>query len=174
MSALIVSVPDIVHALAITVDIIDCVVHGIVEHCVDHSLVAEHVASIPIEDLSYHVATCLVIKLSPEILANVAFSVQTETIKPVCGLQPCRPVIKLIFDIIIALVEVGETSQPTLLNGVLVVPVDVALGVVMLCLVEGTELREVIRRAHVVRHDVHHYPNATRVSSRDKILQVLF
>lgn len=129
--ALVVAVSDLVHALSTAEHIAHRVEHRVVEDGINHALIPQHVVSVSVKHFSDHVASCVVVELSPEVLGYVALSVETESIESILLLQPAGPVVELIPDVVVALVEVSQAGEPALLYGVLVTEVDVAVWVVV-------------------------------------------
>ena len=69
---------------------------------------------------------------------------------------------------------IWQSTEPAVLNRVLIVPVNVALRVVVFRLVEGINVGKIglsIVRA-VVSHNIEHHPDVTSVTCRDHLMEV--
>jgi len=86
-----------------------------------------------------------------------------------------NPVLEGLAHPLVVLVEVRQVCQAAVLNIAHVIPVsDVAVGVVVFCLVVRIYLPKIVADGgHVVCDNVNHYPDALRVRSCNKLLEVV-
>jgi hypothetical protein len=169
------SILDAIHGFTTTINVLDGIVHRVVEKTSQGTLIRSNLGGITIEVLSHLEDTSGLSILSPEIHGNLRDGVNSNTIK-VVGLDKIfDPVLKLLSYPAILLVQIGKVSQSAEFNLVFVIPVvDLAFVMIMLIGIERSDSREVhIDRTDVVGYDIHHHPNVLVMSSFHKILEIL-
>ena len=171
---LIVSVLDLVHGFSASEYVTDGVVHGVVEETGEDILVRSNVSGVAVEALSHLEDTGGLTVLRPEVLGDFRDSVDTDTVEAVCINDSLNPVLEVLTDVAVSLIEIGETSETAVLDGPLVVPVDITIRVIVVSLVEGVKLTEIVsNRSTVVSDNIDHHPDVLGVSGIDKSLQVI-
>jgi len=172
---LLISVLDAVHGLAATEDILDGVVHGVVEQTSDVLLVRTNVSGITVEALTHLEDTSGLAVLGPEVHGNLRDGVNTNTIERVGLHKVLDPVLELLTHPGVALVEIGKISETAVLDHALVAEVsDLALVVVVVTRVEGVDLAEVhVDGGDVVGNNIDHDVHALVVGSADERLKVV-
>ncbi len=100
------SVSDVSHALSVHPDVSDGEIHGIVEKSGDVVLVGADVSIISIEVLAHLEDASRLAELFPEVLGDLRDSVDADAIEVVSLHKILDPVLQLLSDIGIALVEV--------------------------------------------------------------------
>jgi hypothetical protein len=173
----VVQVTDFKHGVVPDPNILNLEVHGVVEQRGDWSLVLGNIAGIAIEALTHLEDTRSLVVLVPEVLGNFRDGVDADAVEVELLDDVPDPALEIGAHILVVLIVVREAWEPAILNLLLVIPVvDVALGVVVLRLVEGIDVGEVgvgIVRA-VIRNDIKHHPDVAGMASSDQILKGLF
>eukprot|EP00350_Pseudokeronopsis_sp_OXSARD2_P000004 CAMPEP_0170550844 /NCGR_PEP_ID=MMETSP0211-20121228/8859_1 /TAXON_ID=311385 /ORGANISM="Pseudokeronopsis sp., Strain OXSARD2" /LENGTH=151 /DNA_ID=CAMNT_0010857623 /DNA_START=117 /DNA_END=572 /DNA_ORIENTATION=- len=132
-SVLVVSVSDSIHRLSVSPDILDRVVHGVVEEAAHIVLVVTHVSRVPIEALAHLEDASSFSELSPEPLGHMGNSVDSDPIEAISINKGMDPILKVVGNPTIFLVQVREVRESTVLYFILVAPVfNLADGVVVL------------------------------------------
>lgn len=170
----VVSVANLIHRLPIAENVIDCVVHWVVEQGRDVVLVWGNVGRVSVEAFSHLENASSFSILFPELAFDFGDCVNANSIETVLLNDSFHPVFKVLTHVGILLVQIGEISQATVLNLTLIVPVrDLAVIVVVFSPVEGVDGAVVLTDgAHVVSNDVNHHPDAFGVRSVHQSLQI--
>ena len=157
-----------------TKDIRDRVKHRIVEESGYRALVRSDIGGVAIEDLSHLENARSGTVLSPKVLGDFGDGVDANTVKTVLGYDAFDPVLEILANITVALVQVWKISEAAVLNLALVVPIhDLAVTMVMFSFVKRVKLTEVVTDgAGVVGDDVDHDPNALGVCGVDESLEI--
>ena len=100
------SISDVSHALSVRPDVSDGVIHGIVEKSGDVVLVGAHVSIISIEVFAHLEDASRLGELFPEVLGDLRDGVDSDAVEVVGLHKILDPVLQLLSDIGIALVEV--------------------------------------------------------------------
>ena len=171
----VVAVPEVIHGLATSEHITNAVVHWVVEESGEVVLVRRDVGWVSVEALSHLEDTGGLAILLPEVAWDLWNGVDSDTIEAVVADDTSDPLLEVVADEGVALIEVWQVSQSAVLNLGLVVPVlDLAVTVEVLGLVEWVELTVVSSDwASVVGDDVDHHPDALVVGSLDELLEVV-
>ena len=171
---LIVPVLDVVHRLAASENVADSVVHWIVEKRGQMVLVRSYVGWIAVEALTHLEDSSSLAVLRPEVLWYFRNCVDADAVEAIGLHDSFDPVLEVASDIAVALVEIGKVSKTAVFDGVLVVPVDVTLRVVVLAVVEWVDFAEIVANwGNVVSDDVDHDPDVLGVGSIHKSLEVI-
>jgi len=119
---------DSLHGLGRAEDILDGVVHWIVEKTGNEVLIWTDVVRVAVEAFTHLEDSCRLSVLSPEVLWDLRNGVDSDAIELVCLHELLDPVFEILSHIWVLLVQVWKARKPAILNFVLVVPViDVAL-----------------------------------------------
>jgi hypothetical protein len=170
----IVAIFDAFHRLVGAEDIADRVEHRVVEESCKGALVRTNVGGITIEALTHLENASELPVFSPEILRYLRDSVNADAIKAIRVNDALDPVLEILANIAVALVEVRETSKSTVLHGRPIIPVDIAIAVVVLRFIQWVDSAEVVaNRAYMICNNVHHDPHVLIVSGLHKIFQVI-
>jgi hypothetical protein len=171
----IVSLLDLSHVLTATKDVVDGVVHRVVEEPSDGTLVGSDVSGVTVEALSHLEDAGGLTKLRPEVLGNLGDGVNSQTIEAVGLNQIVNPVLEFTSDVGVWLIKIGQVSETTVFNLALVVPVvDLAVTVVVVWLVEGGDLSKIITdRGDVVTDNIDHNPDTFLMGSGNQLLEVV-
>ena len=163
------------HGVVGTEDILDGVVHWVVENTGDEVLVWTNVVGVTVEALTHLEDTSGISVLLPEVLGDLRNGIDSNTIELVGVDQVLDPILKITSDVLIILVEIWEVSESAVLNLTLVVPVlDLASIVVMLVVVEWVDLGEVHADwGNVVGDNIDHDVHAFIVGSFDEVLKII-
>lgn len=86
---------DISHVGSITEDVIDGVIHGVIEECCHAALIWSYIGWISIETFSHLENTRCRPKLSPEIFWNLRDSVDSDSVEAICLNKVCNPAFEL-------------------------------------------------------------------------------
>ena len=89
---------DTTHVLAITKNIVDGVVHWVVEKTSDVVLVGTDVSRVAVEDLTHLEDSSRGAKFRPEVLGDLGDSVDAKTIEAVRACEVLNPVFKGLTD----------------------------------------------------------------------------
>ena len=170
----VVAIADAVHGFAASKDITDGVVHWVVEQSSEGSLVGSYVCGITVEVLSHLENSGGLAILRPEVLADFRDRIDADAIEVVLVDNSLDPVLEVLSNVAVVLIKIGEASETAVLYGVLVTPVDIAIVVIVLSLVQGVKLIEIVSDgAGVVGDDVDHHPDVFVVGGRDEGLQII-
>ena len=168
------AVCDVAHRLSVHPDVLDRVVHRVVEEGCDVVLVVADVGIHAVEALTHLEDASRLAVLFPELLGYFGYRVDSYAVKPILGDEVVDPVLEVLPHETVPLVEVRQSRETAVLHLLLVVPVvDVTVGVIVRRLVERVDLAVVVLDgSHVVPHDVNHDPDAHCVSSIHKLLEL--
>ena len=170
---LVVPVLDVVHRLAASENVADRVIHWIVEKCGQMVLVRSYIGWVAVEALTHLEDSSGLSILRPEVFWHFRDRVDADSVEAVLLYDSFDPVLEIASHIAVPLVQIGEVSKTTVFDRVLVVPVDVALRVVVLAVVEWVDFAEIVANwSHVVGDDVDHHPDVLGVGSIYKSLEV--
>lgn len=97
----IVSLLDFTHVLTATEDVVDGVVHRVVEEPGDGALVGSDVSGVTIEALSHLEDAGGLTELIPEVFGNLGDGVDSETIEAVGLYQIFNPVFEFTSDVVV-------------------------------------------------------------------------
>jgi len=129
------------HALSIMKDVSYGVVHGVVEEASYILLERSNVGRVSIEALSKAENTCRLGELRPELLFDLRDSIDSDTIKVVFLNQLLNPLLQVVSNVRVILIEIGKSGETTILNFLLISPVvNLTLVVVVLSLVQWVYL----------------------------------
>jgi hypothetical protein len=121
-------------------NVLNSEIHWVVKHGGNRSLISSNVRSVTVENLSHLENARGCSELSPEILGNLWDGVNSNSIEAELLNEVLDPVLELLSDPTILLVQIWEVSKSAVLNLPLVVPVlDVTLVVVMVRRVEWVD-----------------------------------
>lgn len=135
------SVSNISHALAVHEDILDSIVHRVVEEGIDVVLVVAYIPIEAIEALTHLEDSSRLCILLPEVLGYLRDSIDADTIKVVLLNKILDPGFQVAAHVLITLIEIWEAGKATVFDLPLVAPVvDVAVSMIVLRLVEGVDL----------------------------------
>ena len=155
------------HVLTFTENILNRVVHRIVEEPSQVLLVGAHVGWISVEALTHLKNARVSTILLPEVLRHLGDRIDTNSVEVVRFYEVFHPVFQVAAHVAVVLVKVGQSRQSAVLNGILVVPVNVTVCVVVIALVEGIDFREVVADgSHMVSNHIHHDPDSFGVGGR--------
>jgi hypothetical protein len=171
----IVSVLDGAHVLLVTKDVVDGIVHRVVEEPSDAALVLSDVSGITVEALSHLEDAGGLTKFIPEILRNFGDGIDSQTIEAVGLNHEINPVLELTSYVRVWLIKIGQISETAVFNLILVVPVvDLAVTVVVVWLVEGGNLSVILtNRGNVISDNIDHNPDTFLVCGGNQVLEVL-
>lgn len=171
----VVSVFDLVHALLSSENVLDGVVHWIVEETSEVVLVWTNIVWISVEALSHLEDSRGLSVLSPELSFDFWDGINSDTIEVVLLDQVVDPGLQVLSDVRVVLVKIWQVSESAILNIAWVIPVgDLAVRVVMFGLVEWINSGEVHADwSDVVGDDVNHNPDVLGVCGIDQVLEVL-
>jgi len=159
------SVLDIVHRLS-TEDILNGEVHWIVEESGQVVLVWTDVGWVTIEVLTHLEHTSSISVFLPEIFWNFWDGIDSDTVEAVGINKVLDPVLEVVSNPAIRLVEIWETGETAVLDRVLVTPVNVAVWVIVFGFVQWVDLTEIVADwCSVVCNDIDHDVNTLRVGS---------
>jgi len=117
------SVFDIIHALSRSKDVLDGVVHWIVEERSEIVLIWRNVAWISVEALSHLENTSSLTILTPELALDLWDSVNSNSIELIGIDQVFNPVFKILSDVTIILVNIWKISKSAVFNFMSITPV---------------------------------------------------
>lgn len=171
----VVSVSDLVHALLSSENILDGVVHWVIEESSQVLLVWTNIVWISIEALSHLENARGLSIFRPELSFDFWDRVDSDSIKVVLLYQIVDPGLQVLSDVGIVLVKIWQVSESAIFNVTWVTPVgDLAVRVVVFGLVEWIDSREVHTDwSNVVGNNVNHDPDVLLVSSLDQVLEVI-
>jgi hypothetical protein len=86
-------------------------------------LIVTNIGVITIEALSHLEDSCSLVVLTPEILRDLWDSVDTDTIETVLLNNSVNPILEVLSNIGVTLIEIRESSETTVFNLPLIVPV---------------------------------------------------
>ena len=135
LSLSIIATTDAIHGFVSSENVGNGVVHWVVEEGSEGSLVGSNVGGISIEALSHLENARGLAILIPEVLADFWDRVDANTIEAVLVDDSLNPVLEVLSDIAVVLVKIGKAGETAVLNGALVIPVNIAVVVVVLSLV---------------------------------------
>ena len=172
---LVVAVADVVHGFGATEDVTDGVVHWIVEESSQVVLIWSNIGGIAVEALSHLEYTSSLTILRPEVSRHLWDGINPDAIEAILLDDALDPVLEVATHIGVALVKIWQVGQSTVLNGTLIVPVDVTRAVIVLTAVERVDLAEVgADWGNVVSDDVDHNPDAFVMGCLDEGFEVVF
>jgi hypothetical protein len=171
----VISVSNLVHALLSSENILDSVVHWVVEEASEVLLVWSNIVWISVEALSHLENARGLSVLRPELSFDFWDGIDSDSIKVVLLDQVVDPGLQVLSNIRVVLVEIWQVSESAVLNITCVIPVgDLAVRVVVIRLVEWIDSREVHTNwSDVVGNNVNHDPDVLLVSSLDQVLQII-
>jgi len=166
---------DSLHGLGRAEDILDGVVHWIVEKTGNEVLIWTDVVRVSVEAFTHLENTSGISILLPEVFTDFRNSIDSNTIELIGVDQVFDPVLEISSDVGVILVEIWEVSKSAVLDLPLVVPVcDITSVVVVLSLVEWVNLAEVHANwGNVVGDNIDHDVHVFIVSSFDEVLKIL-
>jgi len=169
------SVSDSLHGLLGTENILNCVIHWVVEKTGDKVLIWADVVRISIETFTHLENASGFSILLPEVLGDFRNSIDSNTIELIGVDQVFDPVLEIASDVRVILVEIWEVSKSAVFDLSLVAPVcDLAIVVVMLGLVERVDLAEVHADwCNVVGDNIDHDVHVLGVSSFHEVLEII-
>jgi hypothetical protein len=166
LTLLLVSVGDTLHALPVLPDVTDGEVHGVVEEAGEVVLVVAYVSWVSVEVLAHLEHSSGFSVLPPEVLWNFGDSIDSNSVEVELLNQVVDPVLKILPNEGVILIQIRKTSKSAVLYRLLVAPLDVAVIMVVIVLVEGVDLAEVVADgSDVVGHNIDHDPDALGMSS---------
>ena len=170
----VVSVANLVHRFSTAENVVDRVVHRVVEQGGDIVLVRGNISGVSIEAFAHLENTRGFTILFPELAFDFGDRINSNSIETVLLHDSLHPVFKVLTHVGILLVQIGEISQAAKLNLTLIVPVlNLAVIVVMFSLVEGVDGAVVLADGtHMVSNNVNHNPDAFGVRSVHQSLQI--
>lgn len=166
---------DSLHGLVTSENILDGVVHWIVEKTGNEVLIWADVVRVSVEALSHLENTSGISILLPEVLFDFRNGIDSNTIELIGVDQVFDPVLEISSDVSVILVEIWEVSKSAVLDLPLVVPVyDITFVVVVLGLVEWVDLAEVHANwCNVVGDNIDHDVHVLGVSCFDEVLKII-
>lgn len=103
--------------------------------------------------------------LTPEIFWNFWNSIDSNSIETVGLDKVLNPVLEVASNVVVLLIEIGETGKTAILNRVLITPVDIAVSMIVLSLIQWVDLAEVVTDwSAMVSNNVDHDVDAFSVS----------
>ena len=167
-------VPNAVHGTSIAKDVAYSEEHGIVEQPLDVVLVVADKVRISVETFAHLENARRFCVFSPEVFGYLRDGVDANAIKVEFLNHILDPIFEIFPHIGVALVQIRQASQPAILNRVLVVPINVALGVIVLIFVQRVDLGKIVPSiiARMIGHNVEHYPDVLRVGSLNQTVQI--
>jgi len=133
-------VGDGAHGPAVHPDVLDCVVHWVVEEGSNVVLIVTDVAVVAIEGLTHLEHARCDVELFPEVLGHMGDGVDSNAVEAILAYEVLDPVLKVLAHVGVTLVEVRKSRKAAVFNLILVTPVvDVAIGVIVLRPVEGVD-----------------------------------
>jgi hypothetical protein len=130
------SSPNGVHTFPVHPDILDCIVHRIVKESSHIVLVLTHIAIVSIETLAHLEDARSSSETRPETLGHFGDRVDPDSIKTVLRDHVSNPVLQVLGNVGVLLVQVRQTAKSAVLNLVLVSPIiNIAVRVVMSSLI---------------------------------------
>jgi len=132
---MVVAITNIVHGLTGAENIMQGKVHGVVEKTFNVTLVTGNKVNITIETLTHLEDTGCLGVLRPEILRNLGNSVDPDTVEVELADGVFNPFFQVGANILIGLIKISQTAQPTVFNRPLVIPINIALRMVVLRLI---------------------------------------
>jgi hypothetical protein len=174
-SFLFISVLNTVHRFTTTIDILDSIVHWVVEETGDMLLIWANVSGITVEAFTHLEDSSGLAILRPEVLGNLRDGINTDSIEFIFGDKVLDPVLKITSDIIVFLIEIRKISKTAVFDLTLVLPVsDVTFVVIVLGLVQGVDLGVVfVDWCNMVSNNINHDVHAFIMSSLDEGLEVI-
>ena len=122
------SVFDLIHTFSRSKDVLDGVVHWIVEKTSEIVLIWSNVAWISVEALSHLENTSSLTVLTPELALDLWDCVNSNSIELIGVDQVFNPVFKILSDITIILVDIWKISESAVFNFMGITPVvDLAI-----------------------------------------------
>ncbi len=106
----VVALLDVAHVLTISKDVVDGVVHRVVEESRDVVLVGTHVCGVTVEALAHLEDACSLPKLSPEVFGHLGNGIDADAVETIGVNQILDPVLEFATDVGIILVQVGKIS----------------------------------------------------------------
>jgi len=170
-----ISVFDVFHTFMTSEHVLDCVVHRIIEETCEGSLVWSNISGISVEALSHLEHSGGLTVLGPEVFWDLWDGVDSNTVKAIVIDELLDPVLKILSDIAILLIQIGEVSESAVLNLLLVAPVlNGTVVMVVFRMVQWENLAEVHSNwGDMVSNDINHHVHVFGMSGCDKILQFL-
>lgn len=139
----VIPITNLVHALLATKYVLDCVVHGVVEKTSEILRVGANISGVSVEAFTHLENSSTFSILPPEVLGDLRNGIDSNSIKVKFRNDAFDPVFEVVSNVIVGLIQVGESSKSAVLNTILVIPVDVTIVVVMFRLVKWVNLAEV-------------------------------
>jgi hypothetical protein len=106
----VVALLDVAHVLTISKDVVDGVVHRVVEETRDVVLVGTHVCGVTVEALAHLEDACSLPELSPEVFGHLGNGINADAVETIGVNQILDPVLEFATDVGIILVQVGKIS----------------------------------------------------------------
>jgi len=128
---------NVSHGLSSTEDILDSEIHGIIEETADILLIVSNVIVISIKGLTHLEDSSSLTEFFPELLRNVRNGINSNTIKAILLDKISNPVLKVLANEAVVLIEIREISKSAVFNLPLVAPIlNITFGVIMLSFIE--------------------------------------
>lgn len=174
-SLLVVAALNVTHPGSISENIVNSVVHRVIKEGSDGALVASNIRRVSVEALTHLEDSTCWPKFTPEIFTDLRDSVNSDPIEAIIRYEISNPGLELGSDICVVLIQIGQVSQAAVLNVTLVIPVgDLAVGVVVYCLVVGGDLSVVSTdRSHVIGNNINHNPDSFGVGGVNEVFKLL-
>jgi hypothetical protein len=119
---------------------LDSVIHRIIEKSSEDILIGTNVGRISVKALTHLENTRCGSILGPEASGYFRNGVDTNTVKTVGADEILYPVLKVLTNVGVILVEVRESCKTAVLNTALVIPVNITVRVIVRSLVQGVDL----------------------------------
>ena len=174
LGLLVISVTDVVHGFRAAKDVADGVVHWVVEEGSQMVLIWSNIGGVAVEALTHLENSSSLTVLRPEVSRDLWDGVNPDSIEAILLDDTLDPVRKVAAHIGVALVKIWQVGQSAVLNGVLIVPVDITRAMIVLASVERVDLTVVgADWGDVVSDDVDHNPDAFVMGCLDEGFEVV-
>lgn len=153
------------HILCITENIINSVIHWVIEQASNTWLILTNVSWITVETFSHLENSRCWSEFCPKILWYFWNGVNSYTIETICGNETSNPTLEFRSDIRITLIKIRQIGKSAIFNLVLIIPIiDLAIRMIMRRLVIWGNLTIVCADgSNVVCNDVYHNPDTHSV-----------
>lgn len=138
-------------------------------------MIGSDVGRVSIEILSHLEDSSSISIFFPEVFRNLRNSVNSNSFEAIGLNSLLNPILKVASDITVFLGEIRKSSESTVFNLVLILPVfDVTVAMVMFTMVERINLVKVITdRSYMVSNDIDHNPNSSLTTGANKVLEIV-